>query len=263
MFEVAEWSGESAPFEPKRFQRWLKTNMGLRNAHARYVASEVRAEFKNEAVVQPQELILASSRIAVTSLYIHLLTPRDTLAAALPISPGDAISAASGAVQFIAGLISSGWKEEPGGGWIKEEGSAFLFFDDASAPRFVEIEPIGEPECCEGRPGIELKIKVTVSDDGGGGNDSGVKKVELFTVSNRGVRGALWGTSVWTLSEDEGEETEGGNVSHVFTVCVPCAFIVDKIADIWFDMEDDDGNCRIRRLAFSVEEKYTECCGDG
>lgn len=262
MFEVAEWSGESSPYDRRRFEIWLGRNMGLDKSHARHVARGIQNAFTRKRVVQPQQLIVEAGRLAASSsILARGGGGNTTMAAAFPIGAGEAVSLATGALSFVGGLIASGWKEEPGGGWVKEEGSGLLLFDDANAPAFKSIEQVGSAGCCTGNPpAVELKIKVTVSDDGGGGNDSGVTQVKLFGVTSRGIRGALRGTSVWRLSDEDSDKTESGDVSHEFTVCVPCSMIENKNADIWFEAEDDDGNCRITRMAFSVQGTVEDCC---
>lgn len=261
MFEVAEWSGNTTPFDRARLERWITRNLELPKAPARKVAREVGRTFARKKVVQPAQLLTETSRIAVAFAAVAPLTRTAplVLASTLPVSPGEALSAAAGIAKFLADLAKGGWTREPGEGWIYEEGSGLLLFDDAKAPTFPGIEQVGPASCCDGEPkAVKLKIRVTVSDDGAGGNDSGVTRVRLFGVTDRGVKGALRGTSVWTLSDTDNDRTESGNVSHEFEVCVPCSMISGDNADIWFEAEDDDGNKRIERLAFSV--RGLNCC---
>jgi hypothetical protein len=261
MFEVAEWSGDVAPFDRARLQKWITKNLNLPKAPARKVAREVERNFSRKKTVQPAMLLTETSRVAVALSVSAPLTRGAplVLASALPFSPGEALTAAAGVAAFIADLAKGGWTREPGEGWIYEEGSGLLLFDDAKAPTFPGIEQVGAATCCDGEPkAVKLKIKVTVSDDGAGGNDSGVTRVRLFGVTDRGVRGALRGHSVWRLSDADSDRTEGGSVSHEFEVCVPCSMISGENADIWFEAEDDDGNKRIERMAFSV--RGLKCC---
>lgn len=273
MFQVVDWAGEAADFDRNRLELWGRRALGLRRGHARFVAREVAARFAGAGTVQPQQLVAAATRLSVQSLYCAVTPPARAVlpaaapggvaAAMVPVDPGTVIDAAKGIVEFVGGLIASGWREEPGKGFVREEGSPFLLFDDARAPSFGEITQVGQASCCQDRKGVMLTIRLGVTDDGGGGNDSGVKRVKLFTVTEQGVRGALGGESTWTLDATDSDMTESVEVFHTFEICVPCAFIRDRIADIWIEAEDDDENARIVRLAFSVEDVFDKCCGAG
>ncbi|MCP4271621.1 MAG: hypothetical protein GY781_06580 [Gammaproteobacteria bacterium] len=253
MFMVTDWSGNKSEFNRKRFSLWLVNNLGLKKGHASYVNNELVKRFQSVETVSPQQLIEASSQIAISSLYNRIpIMPS--------VDPGTIITAAAEGAKFVAGLYKVGWTEEPGCGWVYEEG---IWPDDSTAPRINRVTTSGKPTCCpDGQTkGVQLKITISVTDDGGAGNDTGVESVNLFGVDPKnGTKGVLSGDTQWKLSDSQQGHTEIGSQSHTFTTCIPCEFIVDGRATIWFEIVDEDGNRRIEKYTFPVNSISSDCC---
>lgn len=267
MIKVKDWNGEDVSFDETMTTEWLAKSFKLPRSIAREVARRV-SDRLGDQTVEMRELFVLGARLSIQEVARFKGFPNSARGAPpilAALDPATLAGAAGKVIEILAGQFAKGGWEDEGTaeGFKKEFGSGFFFGDDATAPRVIRATT-AKLDCCPpgGPKGVKLTVKVRVTDDSGSlGNDSGVRKIRVVVLDSRNP-GFFTddGAAEKILLKDDSARTEDDELDVELEVCIPCVFIVNKIAYLGIRVTDNDDNERFVVRTFDVSSKVDTCC---